>query len=103
MNESDAKSRRSAFSVTIGFVSMTKTLSSLTTQLGPPSLSFSIGDNVQSRSGIHKRERGVWQLKSADEIASDDLQDHINWLLQKIERCHPVVKEDVPRILMTHS
>jgi hypothetical protein len=83
----------SAFSVTFGFTSNTRKLAALSAELGiTPSFAFEIGDEVQSRTGIHRRGASVWQLRSEGQIASDDIEEHISWLLGKIAPCRLLIQ-----------
>jgi hypothetical protein len=98
-NHNEMEEHHSVFSVGIGFVSLTKKLTELTVELRTaPSLAFQAGDEVHSRGAIQKRDRSVWHLRSRGQFASDDLKEHLNWLLGKIEPYRGVIQryiEDV--------
>jgi hypothetical protein len=85
---------RPIVSVNFSMASLTKKLTELTIQLGvEPSHSFQLGDEVNSRTGIHKRGRSVWQLRSEENVISNDLEEHLTWLLNKIEPSHHVIQQ----------
>lgn len=48
----------------------------------PPTRSFARGD-AYSRG--HVRKHGMWALSSEGSVASEDLDDHVAWLLDRIE------------------
>jgi hypothetical protein len=84
--------RRLPVSVSFGVTSVTKKLTELSTLLGiKPTHAFELGDEFQTRTGTHKRERSVWQLRSDSEVASNDIQEHFSWLLEKLEPHHIVI------------
>lgn len=47
-----------------------------------PSEAFKAGD-AYSRG--HVRKHGMWALSSQDHVVSEDLEDHVRWLLDRIE------------------
>lgn len=56
-----------------------------------PSHELKRGDEFSTRSGTHKRARNVWQLRSEKEVLSDDLEEHIAWILSRIEPAREVL------------
>src|SRR5262249_715530 len=85
---------RVPISVSFGVTSLTKKLTELSAQLGiSPTHAFELGDEFQTRTGTHKRGRSVWQLRSDSEIASNNIEDHITWLLNKLEPFHLLMRK----------
>src|SRR3954454_16149703 len=93
-HECDNDAFEQAVSVHFGVTSLTKKLVALTTQLGiDPSHSFELGDKVDTRTGVHRRGRSVWQLRSDGNVVSKSLADHLTWLLAKIEPCRLSIQQ----------
>ena len=86
LNTNEDETGEPTVAVHFGVTSLTKKLTDLSSQLGvPASHSFQLGDEVVTRTGIHKRGRSVWQLRSAGNVDSSNLDDHLAWILNKIE------------------
>ncbi|QQE13336.1 DUF4279 domain-containing protein [Planctomycetota bacterium] len=62
-----------------------------------PSHSFARGDEYVghinlTEKGVRTREHGVWQVRSEEVVKSDDLQDHVDYLIDLLKGKQAEVK-----------
>lgn len=50
-----------------------------------PTIAWMKGDPFQTRTGVHHRPWGIWSLRTDGLVNSADLEDHILFMLQRIE------------------
>lgn len=68
--------------------------SALSSRLGlQPDWAFAKGEEFQSPTGVHQRHHGVWAIASKSHISSDDLADHIRYILETLDPVRDVVNE----------
>jgi hypothetical protein len=57
-----------------------------------PTHAFQRGDEFDSHSGKHRRDAGVWQLRSEDTVSSANVDEHVRYILDILEPKRNVIE-----------